>query len=100
MTLLAFVVFTIAREHGGRFLSGAMSLPCMHRPWQVPTLCLHCTRNVVRMAFCYSSVALLLVLPKFWLASCSVQKLFRMTWFLLPLFLVVPVVVRPPLESF
>ena len=47
MTLLAFVVFTIAREHGGRFLSGAMSLPCMHRPWQVPTLCLHCTRNVV-----------------------------------------------------
>ena len=96
MTLLAFVVFTIAREHGGRFLSGAMSLLCMHRPWQVPTSCLHCTRNVVRMAFCYSSVALLLVLPKFWLAWCSVQKLFRMTWFLLPLFLVVPVVVRPP----
>ena len=111
MTLLAFVVFTIAREHGGRFLSGAMSLLCMHRPWQVPTLCLHCTRNVVRMAFCYSSVALLLVLPKFWLwlgvlfeyhgiLFGSVQKLFRMTWFLLPLFLVVPVVVRPPLESF
>ena len=79
MTLLAFVVFTIACEHGGRFLSSAMLLPCMHRPWQVPTLCLHCTRNVV------------------WLAWCSVQKLFRMTWFLLPLFLVVPVVVRPDL---
>ena len=29
MTLLAFVVFTIAREHGGRFLSGAMLLPCI-----------------------------------------------------------------------
>ena len=81
MTLLAFVVFTIAREHGGRFLSGAMLLPCMHRPWQVPTLCLHCTRNVVRMAFCYSSVALLLVLPKFWLAWCCVWVSWHPFWF-------------------
>ena len=58
MTLLMFVVFTIVREHGSRFLSSSMSLLRMRRPWQVPTLCLRCARSIVGVEFCYSTISL------------------------------------------
>ena len=70
MTMLAFVAFTIVREHGGRFLSSSMSLLHICRPCQVPTLCLRFTQSFVGMAFFSSSIAFLLVLSKFWLAWC------------------------------
>ena len=57
----------------------------------VPTLCLCCTRSFVSLAWRSSNVAFLLVLCK---------SLFSSKWFSLLLFLVVPVVVRPLLESF
>ena len=58
MTLLMFVVFTIVREHGSRFLSSSMSLLRMRRPWQVPALCLRCARSIVGVEFCYSTISL------------------------------------------
>ena len=62
----------------------------------VPTLCLRCTRSFVSLAWRgvawrSSNVAFLLVLCK---------SFFSSKWFSLLLFLVVPVVVRPLLESF
>ena len=77
----------------------------------MPTLCLRCTRSFLGVAWRSSCVAFLLVLPQFWLAwflssssiafSIGSVKVFSgRSGSSLPLFVVVPFVVRPLLESF
>ena len=61
MTMFAFVVFTIVREHGGRFLSSSMSLWRMRRPCAYVVFALYSKLCKHGVAWHSSSLAFLLV---------------------------------------